>query len=141
MSDQIFMVLADVVLTLHVGFVVFVVAGLLLIYLGYFLQWSWVRNRVFRVLHLLAIGVVVIQSWLGIVCPLTTLEMWLRAQAGEITYAGSFIQHWMQQILYFDAPWWVFTAIYTAFASLVIVSWLVVRPNSSASPFARQTKN
>lgn len=129
MPEYGFSLMADVTLALHVGFVVFVVFGLVLIYAGYFMGWSWVRNRVFRVLHLLAIGVVAVQSWLGVVCPLTTLEMWLRAKAGQDTYAGSFIQYWMQTILYFDAPWWVFTACYTIFGTLVLMSWFNVSPN------------
>ena len=49
-----------------------------IIQLGGALGWGWVRLRWFRITHLCAIGVVVIQSWLGVMCPLTTLEMALR---------------------------------------------------------------
>lgn len=122
--------LADVILIIHVLFVAFVVFGLVAIYVGYFLNWRWVRRRVFRVTHLCAIGYVVVQSWLGMVCPLTTWEMALRAEAGAGTYSGSFIQHWLHRFLYFTAPEWVFVLIYSLFGSLVVASWFVVRPRS-----------
>ncbi|MDR6982259.1 glucan phosphoethanolaminetransferase (alkaline phosphatase superfamily) [Rheinheimera pacifica] len=120
--------LADFILTLHFLFVLFVVLGLLAIYLGYFLNWRWVRNRTFRILHLVAIGIVVLQSWLGVICPLTIWEMALRQKAGAATYAGSFIQHWLQSLLYYTAPDWVFMLLYTSFAGLVVVSWFLVPP-------------
>lgn len=122
--------LADAILIIHVLFVAFVVLGLVAIYVGYFLNWRWVRRRIFRVTHLCAIGYVVVQSWLGMVCPLTTWEMALRAEAGAGTYSGSFIQHWLHRFLYFTAPDWVFVLIYSLFGSLVVASWFVVRPRS-----------
>ena len=126
-----FALAADAVLVVHVTFVLFVVAGLLLILLGGARGWRWVRSRRFRVLHLAAIAIVVVQSWLGVICPLTTLEMALRARAGQATYDGSFISHWLGRLLYIDAPWWLFVVVYTAFAALVVASWLWVRPRRS----------
>lgn len=127
-------ILADLVLGIHTGFVVFVVAGLLAIVVGGLRGWRWVRNPWFRWGHLAAIGVVVAQAWLGIICPLTNLEMALRRRAGGATYSGSFIAHWMEELLYFDAPLWVFAVCYTAFAALVVASWVLVRPRRFAAP-------
>jgi hypothetical protein len=124
-----YLLAADAVLLLHVLFVVFVVAGLLLILAGKLLSWDWVRNWWFRVVHLAAIGVVVLQAWLGVICPLTKLEMYLRGKAGEATYAGSFVSHWLEAILYYRAPAWVFAVCYTAFAIVVALSWAWVRPH------------
>ena len=121
--------LADTILIVHVLFVAFVVLGLLAIYVGYFLTWPWVRHRVFRIIHLCAIGYVVGQAWLGVVCPLTTWEMALRAKADTATYSGSFIQYWLQSLLYYSAPAWVFVVLYTVFGSLVLASWFFVRPS------------
>ena len=81
------LLLADVILVTHVLFVVFVVVGLVAIYIGWALRWSWVRNRIFRLVHLLAIGIVVVQSWIGMICPLTTWEMALREAAGGAAYS------------------------------------------------------
>jgi hypothetical protein len=123
-----FLVLADALLVLHVLFVAFVVLGLVLIYLGHFLAWRWVRNFWFRVSHLVAIAIVVLQSWLGLICPLTTWEMALRERAGDASYEGSFIQHWLQAILYYSAPEWMFILSYTVFGGLVLLSWFLIRP-------------
>jgi Protein of Unknown function (DUF2784) len=128
---QIYQLLANAVLVLHVAYVLFVVLGLLLIVVGGFLKWAWVRNRWFRVLHLVAIGYVVAESWLGITCPLTTLELWLRRLAGQVAYNGDFIAYWLRKILFFQAPPWVFTVCYTAFAGLVLATWLFFPPRSS----------
>jgi hypothetical protein len=124
-----YLLAADAVLFLHVVFVVFVVVGLILILTGKLLSWAWVHNWWFRVIHLTAIGIVVLQSWLGVLCPLTKLEMLLRDKAGEATYAGSFVSHWLETILYYRAPAWVFAACYTAFAVIVVLSWVWVRPH------------
>ncbi|MGP9799034.1 DUF2784 domain-containing protein [Halomonas sp. 86] len=129
MAPSLLLLMADAILVVHVLFVVFVVFGLLAIYAGYFLRWRWVRNKKFRILHLSAIGYVVVQSWLGAVCPLTTWEMALREEAGTATYTGSFIQYWLQSLLYYTAPEWVFVLLYTVFGSLVLCSWFLVRPN------------
>ena len=107
---------ADVVLAVHVAFVLFVVLGLVLTLIGGARGWGWVRNPWFRVGHLLAIGIVVAQAWLGQICRLTTLEMALRSRAGDAVYSGSFIAHWMEKLLYYQAPLWVFAIVYTAFA-------------------------
>ena len=126
---MLYLMAADAVLLLHVLFVAFVVVGLVLILVGKVMSWDWVRNWWFRVIHLVAIGIVVLQSWLGVICPLTTLEMYLRGRAGDATYTGSFVSHWLESILYYRAPAWVFALAYTAFAILVVMSWVWVRPH------------
>ena len=130
MPSTLLLLLADVILILHVLFVAFVVLGLFVVYVGSLLNWQWVRNRAFRIVHLCAIGYVVIQAWLGVVCPLTTWEMRLRAEVGAATYSGSFIQYWLHSLLYFTLPEWVFVVVYTLFGSLALASWFVVRPNA-----------
>ncbi len=129
MPPSLLLLLADAILILHVLFVTFVVLGLFAVYAGYFLNWQWVRNRIFRIVHLCAIGYVVVQAWLGVVCPLTTWEMALRAEVGAGNYSGSFIQHWLHSLLYFTLPAWVFVVVYSLFGSLVLASWLVVKPH------------
>jgi len=121
---------ADLVLVLHTLFVAFVILGLILILLGAVRRWHWIRNPWFRIGHLAAIGIVVAQAWLEVLCPLTNLEMTLRAKAGDAVYSGSFIAHWMDELLYYDAPLWVFTLCYTVFGLLVATSWIFVRPRS-----------
>ena len=115
---------------LHALFVLFVVLGLVLIFAGRARKWSWVRNPWFRLVHLTAIAVVVIQSWLRVMCPLTTLEMAFRNRAGDSSYAGAFIAHWIEAALYYQAPPWVFVLCYTAFGALVVASRCWVRPRA-----------
>ncbi len=129
MSESTFyLLLADTILVIHVLFVLFVVVGLLLVLAGGWRGWRWVRDFRFRLAHMLAIGYVVAQSWLGAICPLTIWEMQLRERAGDAVYAGSFIAYWLQQLLYFRAPAWVFILAYTLFGALVAASWFWVRP-------------
>ena len=75
--------LADLVVLAHACYVSFVVFGQLAILVGLLLKWNWVRNLTFRVVHLAAILVVVLEAWWGITCPLTTWEEELRERAGE----------------------------------------------------------
>jgi polyferredoxin len=119
---------ADAVLLVHALFVAFVVIGQALILAGLWRGWRWVRNFRFRVTHLAAIGIVVAQGWLGVLCPLTVLENVLRRRAGQAPYAHSFIGHWLQRIIFYEAEAWVFTALYTAFGALVVLTWIYGRP-------------
>lgn len=121
-----YLLLADAVLLLHLAVVLFVVGGLVAVWVG---NWrasargSWVNALWFRLLHAAAIGFVVVQAWLGEVCPLTVLESWLRQQAGAAGYSGGFIQHWVHRVLFYDAPAWVFTLAYTLFGAAVAATW------------------
>lgn len=124
--------LADVVLVLHFGVVVFVVGGLAAVLVGNWLGWRWVNGWWFRLIHLMAIAGIVTQSWLGKLCPLTTLESGLRARAGDSGYAGSFIEHWLGRVMFFEAPLSVFVLAYTAFAIVVLASWWWFPPRRSS---------
>jgi hypothetical protein len=129
-SHALYALAADAILVTHALFVAFIVFGLILIFLGRFFSWHWVRNRWFRIAHLLAIGIVVLQSWLGVICPLTTWEAALRLKAGEAGYEDTFIGYWLNALLYYQAPPWVFVVCYTAFGALVLLSWFLVRPRN-----------
>ncbi len=124
---MLYSLLADTVLIIHFAFVVFVVFGLVLILFGLLNRWSWVRNRVFRVTHLVAVGVVVLQAWLGQLCPLTIWENELRRRAGELDYSETFVEHWLHEILFYQAEPWVFTTSYTCFGALVVLVWFLER--------------
>jgi len=114
---------ADLILLLHGLTVLFVILGLVLIVLGGVRGWGWVRSFWFRLVHLGAIAVIVLQAWLGRLCPLTIWERELRRAAGQALYQESFVEHWLGRMLYFDLPWWVFLVSYTAFGLLVVWAW------------------
>lgn len=116
-------------LAVHAAVVVFVVGGLVVVVLGNRRGWRWVNGRWFRLAHVAAIGIVVTQAWLGELCPLTTLESWLRVQAGGAGYPDSFIGYWLQRFLFYDAPFWQFTLAYTTFAAAVVAAWWYYPPD------------
>jgi Protein of Unknown function (DUF2784) len=117
--------LADGVLLFHAAYVAYVVFGLAAIVLGIALDWNWVRNFWFRASHLAAIALVMAESIVGLACPLTTLENRLRMAAGERGYRAGCVAHWVQPLIFFDFPQWVFTIGYVAFATIVAgVFWL-----------------
>ena len=118
--------IADVILVVHALFVAFVVGGQVLVLIGWAKGWRWVRNPWFRFLGLIAY--IVIQTWLGKLCPLTVWEDWLREAAGQTNYGGSFIRYWVGNLLFLDLPWWVFQVVYTAFGVVVVVSWVHFPP-------------
>lgn len=133
-----YQLLADAVLVVHVAIVLFVVGGLVLVVVGNLRGWRWVNAWWFRLAHLGTIGVVIAESWLGMVCPLTTLEMWLRSKAQTGTYAGSFIEHWLQALLFWEAQPWVFTAAYSLFGLAVGAAWWYFPPRATkAGPASR----
>lgn len=82
--------MADAVVVLHLLFVVFAVAGGLLV-----LRWRWVAW-----LHLPAAAWAAAIEFGGGICPLTPLENWLRAGEGAPTYSGDFVTHYILPVLY-----------------------------------------
>lgn len=119
---------ADAVLVLHVGFVAFVILGLVLTVIGILARWQWIRNFWFRCLHLAAILLVVVQALLGVMCPLTIWENELRQLAGQTAYRGDFIATWLHDLLFIDAEPWVFTLCYTLFGLAVLATFLLAPP-------------
>ncbi len=126
MNDaDLYSLLADAMLVIHFAFVVFVVSGFVLILIGLFAHWSWIHNRIFRITHLAAIGIVVLQAWFGQLCPLTVWENELRRRAGQSGYTETFVEHWLHEVLFYQAEPWVFTTIYTGFGVLVVLVWFL----------------
>ena len=123
---------ADLVLTAHAAFIVFVVGGQGLILTGWARGWRWPRNLPFRLLHLGAIATVVLESWCGITCPLTWIERALRAAEGSPLAADTFIGYWLQRLVFYDAPSWVFTLTYTLFGAVVAAAFVFYPPRRRA---------
>ncbi len=119
---------ADAILVVHALIVCFVVAGQAAVLIGWWRGWTWSRDPWFRLAHLATIGVVVLQAWLGRLCPLTVWERELRRAAGQAFHERSFVEYWVAEFLYWDLPWWVFVAAYTAFGVLVVWTWWRLPP-------------
>ena len=119
---------ADALLVLHFAIVLFIVGGLILTWAGVALGWGWIRNPWFRYLHLGAIAFVAIEALLGVACPLTVWEDMLR---GGVR-AESFVGRWVERLLYYRAPEWVFTAAYVAWTAATLVTLRLVPPRRRA---------
>lgn len=128
MSPHWLLLAADGILVVHTMFIAFVVFGFVLILVGLVREWRWVRNPWFRFIHFGAIGIVVMQAWLDIICPLTVWENELRQMAGQAGYSGAFVQHWLHELIFYQAETWVFTLVYTVFGALVVIVWLLAPP-------------
>lgn len=126
--------LADFLVAVHVAYVAFVIVGQIAILLGAALRWSWIRNRLFRIAHLVAIVVVAAEAVLGIPCPLTIWEAQLRRLAGQQAAEGTFIGRWLHDLLFFEFPPWVFTTTYVTFALLVLVTLIFIPPRRARAP-------
>ena len=118
--------LADLIVVLHLGYVLFVIVGLVLIWLGVALRWGWVRRPAFRVPHLVCTLIVPVEALIGYVCPLTTWEHELRRRAGQHPEEISFMGRLARDLLFYEAPQWVFTLCYVAFGLVVVATFLCV---------------
>jgi polyferredoxin len=119
---------ADALLVLHFLIAAFIVAGLVLVWIGAARGWRWVRNRWFRYLHLAAIVFVAGEAVLGIACPLTVWEDVLRGEARP----DSFVARWVRRLLFYRAPEWTFGVAYVAWAAATLVTLRAVPPRKKA---------
>jgi len=136
--------LADSLVVIHWGVVAFVGGGQLLFVVGA-IDWRLLgtnehapglrgltvratRNPWIRMGHLATMAWIVVNTWLGKLCFLTVWEYALRDLAGEARDETSFIERWLSEALYVEAPWWVFVAVYTIFFALVVATLIAAPP-------------
>jgi uncharacterized protein DUF2784 len=112
--------LADVVVVLHLVYVSFVLFGFAAIWLGVALRWGWVRRPAFRIPHLVCTLIVPLEALGGLICPLTTWERELRVEAGQAPEDIAFVARLARDLLFYQAPEWVFTLCYVLFGLLVL---------------------
>lgn len=118
--------LGQVVLAIHIVVIAFNVAGLVVIPVGAALGWRWVRLRWLRLLHLASLAVVALQAVLGRACFLTDWQGALTGGGGE----DPLIMRWVNSVIYWPLPMWVFTALYVAVFAYVVALWWWVRPEA-----------
>lgn len=127
-NPALYNLLADLTLIAHTLLVMFVVLGQAAILAGWLRGWIWTRGALFRVAHLASILIVMLETWFSMPCPLTILESHWRGLAGQAGYQSSFIGTWLDRLLFYAAPDWVFTTLYTLFALLVLVCFIRYPP-------------
>lgn len=90
---MLYKILADIVVLLHFLWIVFLFLGAL---------WG-IKNKLVKIFHLFGLAFAFIIQIFGWYCPLTHLEVWLRSKHSPfVTYAGSFIIHYVEQIVYIE---------------------------------------
>jgi high-affinity Fe2+/Pb2+ permease len=77
----------------------------------------------------LAIVGVASEALLGVNCPLTVLEFKLRYALNFSEKEVSFIGTIVDSLLFYNAPGWLFTIVYTAFAILVVITFIIAPPS------------
>lgn len=128
-SESFYTFLADLTAFIHFLYVLFVVIGQIVIVIGVFRNWQFIRNIWFRVIHLIAILIVSFQEIVGLRCPLTILEDYFNKLAGrpykeDLTFIGRLLD----SLLYYQFPDWVFSLMYIGFGGLVLLTLVMFPP-------------
>lgn len=117
------MLLASLILAVHVAIIAFNLIGLFVIPVGAHYGWAWVRAPLWRALHLVSWGAVALQALAGRACFLT---IWQHDLAGTEAAATPLIMRWVNALIFWPLPMWVFTALYVAaLAYALALLWLV----------------
>ena len=124
-------VFADLILIIHTFYILFTVGGELLILVGRVFSWRWIRNRLFRIIHLVCVLFVAFEAVIGIMCPLTVWEHEFRIKAGQhVNKELSFVARIIQNLIFYDFPLYFFIILYVLFAGIVIFTWIFIRPTA-----------
>jgi hypothetical protein len=112
---------AGLVLAAHLAVIAFNVFGLVVIPLGAWRRWGFVREPGWRLLHLASLGVVAAQALAGRACFLTVWEDRLGGKAA----GAPLIVRWVNSVIFWPLPFWAFEALYVAlFAYVVALFWI-----------------
>jgi hypothetical protein len=128
-------ILADLLVAVHVAYVAYVVFGQLAIWTGWAFGRQFVRNFWFRSTHLLAIGIVAFEEVFEIRCPLSVWEEQLRVLAGQDISGETFMGRLMHSLIFHDFPRWVFSATHLTVFALVLLTIFLCPPRR---PFRRK---
>jgi len=112
-------ILADIVVLIHFLWILFLIFGA---FLG-------VKNKAIKIIHILGLVFAFVIQIFGWYCPLTDLEVWLRSKHDpSLAYAGSFIIHYVEGLIYIEIPPWLISAL-----TLLLIgfnTWFYLRKKS-----------
>jgi len=120
------------IIVFHLAIIAFNVAGCVLIPIGAWHRWRWVRGFWWRSAHLLSLAVVAVQALAGRACFLT---IWQGDVSGT-SHVQPLIAGWINRLIYWPLPLWVFAVAYVVVFAYVIVLWVCVWPRV---PWRRET--
>ncbi len=114
------------VLAVHVAVIAFNVFGLVVVPLGFWLGWGFVRGFRWRAIHLALLFLVAVQALLGRACFLT---IWQAALEGEgAGKTGPLIARWIESLIFWPLPIWFFAILYVAVLIYAVALWRLVPP-------------
>jgi len=128
MSPSFLAAAADAVLLFHLAVVLFNVAGLVVIPLGAWRGWRFVRRFWWRVVHIAILAVVALQAVAGRACFLTLWQAELLRQAGESASTAPLIERLVARVMFWPLPLWFFAALYVAVCVYTVLLWRLVPP-------------
>jgi hypothetical protein len=117
---MLFHFLSDLVVVIHLGFILFVVLGVFLV-----LRWrvlAWIHVPAF-----LWAGLIEFADW---VCPLTPLENWLRTKGGGFPYRTTFVEYYILPLIYpslLTRNLQIFLGFFVLSINLGLYGWLIWR--------------
>jgi hypothetical protein len=126
--SALYLALADVVLLLHFAVVLFNVLGMIVIPLGAWRGWRFVRVFWWRALHLATLAVVALQAAAGRLCFLTIWHAALVQMAGSGKSLAPAIADFISRLIFWPLPLWAFVVIYVAVAVFTLALWWLVPP-------------
>ena len=127
-DPRLFSWLGETILWLHVCIILFNVAGLIVIPVGAWRGWPFVRMFWWRVLHLAILGVVALQAVVEKVCFLTVWQSDLLQRAGETPSSAPLIERWMIRATFWPLPLWFFVMLYIVIFIYTLLLWRLVPP-------------
>jgi hypothetical protein len=119
---------ADLVVVIHIAYVAYIILGLALIPVGANRGWGWVRNPWFRLTHLAAILIVILELVLKTTCPLTVVELRFRSLAGQPVTEATFVERLMHYVLSGWLPGAVTNSVYVVVAVLIALTFVLAPP-------------
>jgi hypothetical protein len=112
------------ILVLHFAIIAFNIAGCVLIPVGAWQHWRWVREFWWRLVHVLSLAAVAAQALAGRACFLT---IW-QADVSGTPHAQPLVAGWINRLIYLPLPLWMFAVAYVVVCVYVIALWILVRP-------------
>ena len=128
MIKDLYSVAISTVYIIHLLYALVIVIGFILIIIGFFAGWRWIRNFTFRLIHLSMIGIVAVESIFNAECPLTWLEYKLMSLDHIKHGSMPFIAGMADKALYYNFPIWLFNTIYIIFGLTVFIIWFAIPP-------------
>lgn len=128
MDPQFRSALANGVLLLHLGVILFNLFGLIAIPVGAWRKWRFVYIFWWRALHLFALAAVALQALFHRACFLTVWQTDLLQPLGHGVGSTPLISGWINGLIYWPFPLWAFTLLYVATYLYTLALWRLVPP-------------